>query len=131
MKNLKIALVTLLFAAITTLGSAFKAEAQTYYKWTGAAFTVGTSGSAALNVSTNWDNGSTTAPSCPTPFSLLCAIKVVITSGTPTKQNVINAVKTEYERLAGLTPPQTFTDGYSFTVNDGTGNYTITVSLKS
>ncbi len=141
-KILKSSVIVALFAVIATMGSAFKTNTTTestltktnfftttYYTWTGLDFIVGgTTSSTALNTSSNWDGGSSSAPSCPSPFDKLCAAQVEYTgTPAPTKQQVIDAIKAEYDRLA----PQTFTNGYSWTVTIGGVSVTITIRLKS
>lgn len=128
-KHLKFLLGVFSLFALFTIASANKASAQTtkYYTYTGTTFTIGSSSSGLLNTIGNWSGESSTAPDCPFPNNKLCAIKVVITAGSPSQQDIIDRVKARYDAN-----PSSFTNGNTFTEGNGTTLiYTIEISLKS
>jgi hypothetical protein len=147
MKNFKLLFATLLLMAVTSI-SATKPLPQepaptkpiprgikVYFLWLGAAhspaidFVCGTTSSTELSTSSNWDNGSSSNASCSSPNHKICTICIEILLGSqPPKQDIINEVKAEYDRLAGL--GQTFTDGYNWNPTIGGSSIRIVIYLK-
>lgn len=135
MKNLKISLFTLFVAAIATIGMSFKSIdapvskkfTTVDYKWINATdFTLATSSSTLLNVTGNWGTG-TTSISGTTKMEYVNAVY----SSPVTKQEVLDAVRAEFELLASSIPSATFTDAYNFNATVRGINVSITVFLKS
>jgi hypothetical protein len=129
MKNLKIALATLLFVAIATMGTAFKTNAQTTqnYQFTNT-FQIGATPSSPISNTNNWSSVTSLPSDCGTGSTYLCGISVVTPQGqsTPSLQTVINDVQTRYDNNGN-----TLSDGEIIQVFSGsTLLYTITVRLK-
>ena len=103
------------------------------YVWIGSTFTVGTNTpTTLLNTASNWQTGT---PSC-NGGSNICAASATYTGTAPTEQQVINAVKAEYDRLLAISPSPgfldaTFVDGYSWTVTINSVSVTIKINLQS
>ena len=128
MKNFKIALLALFLGAIAIVGTASKASAQTtqYYTFN-TTFVLGTTPSTPISTPGNWTSaGSDPVTICP-GGTLLCGFKVVINSGSPTFQNIIDAIKEYYDTHSNSLPHNT---SFNKTV-PGSYSITITPYLKS
>ena len=141
MKILKNSLLDTLILAIASIGTAFKNTVENSkperffttdtYGWIttghlGGNFEIGVTASTELSDASNWDNSN---PACSGSTYVCKATAAYTLSGTqtaPTKQQVIDKIKTQYDLNQ---TPRFPTNGW--TVAIGGVNVTITVILKN
>jgi hypothetical protein len=135
MKLLKVSLLSVLFATVALVGSAFKAEntpapaakkfAQVSYEWTNATlFEIGVSSSSLIGNTGNWDLGSSTPVGGSEALSRIVAS---YTTTQPTESQIITALQNEYENLEGANQLGLLVDTYSFqrTINSETVTFVV------
>ena len=127
MKSLKVALFGLLIATIGML-AATNAGAQTVrhfvWKTTVPAFVIGQPDANPLAVLTNYDIN-VPQPTCPNSTAKLCEVIISYSSGAPTNQGLVDAIRAKYIAQGNL-----FTDGQQFTATVNGVLVTFTIQLK-
>jgi len=128
---MKLGIATLVLAAGVVAFSAFKKLAILDYQWTNSTnFQIGTSPSTPISTITNYASGTTTTGGS----TYLSQVEASYSGSTaPTEQSILDAVKTEYDRLKNISQStllSTFVDGYQFTASPSGVSTQITVFLK-
>jgi hypothetical protein len=131
MKSIKFIFSSLLFVVISTIGTAFesykgkgvnqKLYTMDSYVWVNSnLFLIGTIPATDINTSSNWNVGTNPTGG----FTYLSQIDVTYTVTSPSMLQVLDVVKTEYDRLYSYGSGvllSVFTDGYCWsTIISGT-----------
>lgn len=141
MKKLQFAFASLLLLAVFTTGSAFTSNVETsktskvfspdFYDWSAANFTIGVSSSTLLSNPNNWNGPLTSGALCNGGNKMCGAVVTYSGSPAPIEQDIINAIKAEYDRLVTAgTLGTVFVHNYSWIVTINGVSVTIQVFFK-